>query len=33
MTPQNEAKKGDIGKVVWMPGDPLMSKFIAETFL
>lgn len=32
-TPHNEAKKGDIAKVVVMPGDPLRAKFIAETFL
>ena len=32
MTPHNEAKKGDIAKVVLMPGDPLRAKFIAETF-
>lgn len=32
-TPHNEAKKGDIAKVVLMPGDPLRAKFIAETFL
>lgn len=28
-----EAKKGDIAKVVLMPGDPLRAKFIADTFL
>ena len=33
MTPHNEAKKGDVAKVVLMPGDPLRAKFIAETFL
>lgn len=33
MTPHNSAKKGDIAKVVLMPGDPLRAKFIAETFL
>ncbi len=27
------AKKGDIAKVVLMPGDPLRAKFIADTFL
>lgn len=27
------ANKGDIAKVVLMPGDPLRAKFIAETFL
>ena len=33
MTPHNSAKKGDIAKIVLMPGDPLRAKFIAETFL
>lgn len=33
MTPHNEAKKGDIAKVVLMPGDPLRAKYIAENFL
>ena len=32
-TPHNNAKKGDIAKVVLMPGDPLRAKYIAETFL
>ncbi len=32
-TPHINAKKGDIAKVVLMPGDPLRAKFIAETFL
>ena len=32
-TPHNEAKPGDIAKTVLMPGDPLRSKFIADTFL
>ena len=32
-TPHIEAQKGDIAKVVLMPGDPLRAKFIAETFL
>ena len=32
-TAHNEAKKGDFAKTVLMPGDPLRSKFIAETFL
>lgn len=32
-TPHNQAQKGDIAKVVLMPGDPLRAKFIAETFL
>lgn len=33
MTPHNEAQKGDYAKTVLMPGDPLRSKWIAETFL
>jgi purine-nucleoside phosphorylase len=33
MTPHNEASKQDIAKVVLMPGDPMRSKYIAETFL
>ena len=32
-TPHNNAEKGDIAKVVLMPGDPLRAKYIAETFL
>lgn len=32
-TPHNAAQKGDIAKVVLMPGDPLRAKFIAETYL
>lgn len=32
-TPHNKAKKGDIAKIVLMPGDPLRSKRIAEKFL
>ena len=32
-TPHNTAKVGEIAKTVLMPGDPLRSKFIAETFL
>lgn len=32
-TPHNSAKKGDIAKIVLMPGDPLRAKFVAETFL
>ena len=32
-TPHIEAQKGDIAKVVLIPGDPLRAKFIAETFL
>lgn len=33
MTPHIEAKKGDIEKIVLMPGDPLRAKYIAENFL
>ena len=29
----NAAAKGDIAKVVLMPGDPLRAKFVAETYL
>ena len=32
-TPHNEAKQGDIARVVLMPGDPLRAKFIAENYL
>ena len=32
-TPHIEAKLGDFGKTVLMPGDPIRSKFIAENFL
>ena len=32
-TPHISAAPGDFGKTVLMPGDPLRSKFIAETFL
>lgn len=32
-TPHNSAEKGDIAKVVLMPGDPLRAKLIAETYL
>ena len=32
-TPHITAKLGEIAKTVLMPGDPLRSKFIAETFL
>ncbi|MBQ3072012.1 MAG: purine-nucleoside phosphorylase, partial [Oscillospiraceae bacterium] len=32
-TPHNSANRGDFGKTVLMPGDPLRAKFIAETFL
>lgn len=32
-TPHIEANKGEIAKIVLMPGDPLRAKFIAETFL
>lgn len=32
-TPHNSANPGDFAKTVLMPGDPLRSKFIAQTFL
>ena len=32
-TPHINAEVGDFGKTVLMPGDPLRSKFIAETYL
>lgn len=32
-TPHINAEKGQIAKVVLMPGDPLRAKFIADTFL
>lgn len=32
-TPHNTAAKSDFAKTVLMPGDPLRSKFIADTFL
>ncbi|MBR3569764.1 MAG: purine-nucleoside phosphorylase [Oscillibacter sp.] len=32
-TPHNEAKAGDIAKIVLMPGDPLRAKHIAENYL
>lgn len=32
-TLHNSAKKGDFAKTVLMPGDPLRSRFIAETYL
>ena len=32
-TPHNSAKIGDFAQTVLMPGDPLRSKFIADTFL
>jgi len=32
-TPHNKAKKGEIAKVVLMPGDPNRAKWIADTFL
>ncbi len=32
-TPHNSAKIGDFAPTVLMPGDPLRSKFIADTFL
>ena len=33
MALHNEAKEGEIAKVVLMPGDPLRAKYIAENFL
>lgn len=33
MTAHNNAKKGEISKIVLMPGDPLRAKWIAENFL
>jgi len=33
VTPHNNAKIDEIAKTVLMPGDPLRSKYIAETFL
>lgn len=32
-TPHIQAKPGDFGRTVLMPGDPLRSKFIAENYL
>ena len=32
-TPHNEAKEGEIAKVVLMPGDPLRAQVIAEKYL
>ncbi|MBR3318874.1 MAG: purine-nucleoside phosphorylase [Atopobiaceae bacterium] len=32
-TPHNAATKGDIARVVLMPGDPLRAKYIAENYL
>src|SRR3569833_3570598 len=32
-TPHNSAQKGDYAEAVLLPGDPLRSKWIAETFL
>lgn len=32
-TPHIQAKKGDISKIVLMPGDPLRARYVAETFL
>lgn len=29
----NEAKIGDVAKIVLMPGDPLRAKYVAETYL
>ena len=32
-TPHNEAKQGDIAKIVLMPGDPLRARYVAEHYL
>ena len=32
-TPHNEAKLGDIAKVVLMPGDPLRAKYMILLFV
>ena len=32
-TPHNSAERGDIAKLVLMPGDPLRAKVVAETYL
>jgi purine-nucleoside phosphorylase len=32
-TKHNNAEKGEIAKIVLMPGDPLRAKYIAETYL
>ena len=32
-TPHNTAEKGQIAKIVLMPGDPLRAQYIAEKFL
>lgn len=32
MTAHNQAKLGEIAKVVLMSGDPMRAKWIAETF-
>lgn len=32
-TPHNDASRGDIAKVVLMPGDPLRAKVVAERYL
>jgi len=32
-TPHNEARPGDVAKVVLMPGDPLRAKYVAERYL
>ena len=32
-TPHIKANKGDIARVVLMPGDPLRSEFVAKNFL
>lgn len=32
-TPHNEARDGDIAKIVLMPGDPLRAQYVAEHYL
>ena len=32
-TPHNNAKPGQIAKLVLMPGDPLRAKMVADTYL
>ena len=32
-TPHNQAEKGDFGKAVLMPGDPLRAQYVAREFL
>ena len=32
-TAHNEAEKGEIARIVLMPGDPLRARHIAQTYL